>query len=271
MQKYILTLESLRYAISTQLKAKQLATRFKVTEAELADFMIQNKMYFECIGLTAKRLIDLGFTFKQLVAEYGYDFGTLYRIIYAKNDDFYVGKTVNYLKINGFVTKNKAKQADCTCICGKQVFLARHAVLSGGTKSCGCLGTGRRAKNALPTKNESLYDHKKQLFMSLVKDGVIFNTQSKIISKILKGETDADKIAMECNSELNYVYHTARDFDLAHKINKTQIDKTKRMNKEKTKRVCDMVASGCGVLEACDIVGIPHSTYKAYKDANSAA
>jgi hypothetical protein len=271
MQKYTLDLESLRYALLTKLKAKQLVARFKVTEDELADFMIKHEMYFDCIGLTAKRLNSLGVTFKQLIAEYGYDFGTLYRIFYVKNEQYYIGKTVNYLKIDGFSKQNGKYMADCTCIaCGSRVSLTKCYVFSGDTKSCGCLGTGRRAKGALPTKNESLYEDKKQIFLSLVKDGVIFNVQSKIIGKILKGETDAEKIAADCNTELAYVYHTARNFNLAHKINKTQIEKTKRLNSEKTKKVCEMVAGGTGILEACDIVGIPHSTYKAHRDSKSA-
>jgi len=264
MQKYTLDLESLRYAISTQLKGKRLATRFNVTEEELADFMIKNGMYFDYISLVAKRLHQLGTTFKQLIAEYGYDFGMMYRIFYAENDDFYVGKTVNYLKINGFLNKDGVQKVDCTCIaCGSQAFFGRCTVLSGATKSCGCLGTGRRPKGSFPTKNESLYNHKKEMFLSLVKDGIIFNVQSKIISKILKGETDAIKIAADCNSDVAYVYHTARDFDLAYKINKTQIEKTKKSNDEKTEKVIKLVKGGCFTKKAaCNEVGIPYRTFQ---------
>jgi hypothetical protein len=268
MQKYTLDLESLRYAVSKKLKAKQLATRFKVSSDELADFMIKHQMYFDCAGLTAKRLNDLGVTFKQLIAEYGYDFGLLYRLFYVKKDQYYVGKTVNYLKINGFVKENGLTRVDCTCLaCDSRVLLNRSYVLSGAIKCCGCLGTGRRSKHDLPTKNESLYENKKQIFLSLVNDGVIFNTQSKIISKILKGEQDPEKIARECNTELFYVYTTAREFDLAYKINKTQIQKNIKESKQKVRRVIKLISGGnITIKEACKEVGVSHSTYLNYVD-----
>jgi hypothetical protein len=268
MQKYTLDLESLRYAVSKKLKAKQLAARFKVSEAELADFMIKHQMYFDCAGLTAKRLNDLGVTFKQLIAEYGYDFGLLYRLFYVKNDQYYVGKTVNYLKIDGFVKEKGKTRVDCTCLaCGSKVLLNRCHVLSGAIKCCGCLGTGRRSKHDLPTKNESLYENKKQIFLSLVNDGVIFDKQSKIICRILKVENDPEKIAMECNTELFYVYHTARDFGLAYKINKTQIQKNIKESKQKVRRIYNLISGGAVTIkEACKEFGLSHSNYLNYID-----
>lgn len=51
----------------------------------------------------------------------------------------YIGKTINKLTVCNIVKKNNRLYFNCICECGKSALIRTDAVISGKTKSCGCL------------------------------------------------------------------------------------------------------------------------------------
>lgn len=52
----------------------------------------------------------------------------------------YIGKTYNKLTVTGYQkTNNKQRKFNCTCECGSEIIVGYANLISGHTKSCGCL------------------------------------------------------------------------------------------------------------------------------------
>jgi hypothetical protein len=131
-------------------------------------------------------------------------------------------------------------------------------------KSCGCLPRGKRIPDKLPIKNETLQTELRELTDLLVEKGVLFNVESKILNRIAKGETSAEKIAIELNCELEYVYKVARKHGCAEQVNEYSITKRQAANKEKVRKILSAVKHGnAGTL--CAEYNISPDTYRKYR------
>ena len=60
----------------------------------------------------------------------------------------YIGKKIARLTILGVIRKNNMTYFECQCECGKEKQIRAYFVVSGATKSCGCLSTEVKRKTA---------------------------------------------------------------------------------------------------------------------------
>lgn len=250
-----------------KLTIARFASKNGVSIEKICEILIKAGYFYIFPRETAIALHKNGVSLFDLVAKYGYGISII-SAFFQKEPEFYYGKSVNYLKVTGHSLTKKRVDFICECLaCGSVGFkVKKERLINGTVKSCGCLPRGKRKADILAIKNENLNVELADLCKQLINAGVVFNTESKIVDCIKKGMNNPEEIANKLGTSLNYVYLTARIHGLADKINTFNSDNSKNKMIAKTKKVMAMSKSGeCNILEACESVGIHHSTYMKYK------
>ena len=174
---------------------------------EICKTLIESKIYHLFPASIMRYLNNNGVSLFDLVAKYGFELHVLAKEFFQHGPEYYHGKTVNYLKIVSHIREKDAVYFVCEClVCGNPEFkIKKYNAINGLTKSCGCLPKGKRIPNEFPIKNETLQPELKALTSELLDKGVLFNNEAKIINKTRKGETSAEKIAIEFNCDSNHL------------------------------------------------------------------
>lgn len=233
---------------------------------EICKTLIESKIYHLFPASIMRYLNNNGVSLFDLVAKYGFELHVLAKEFFQHGPEYYHGKTVNYLKIVSHIREKDAVYFVCEClVCGNPEFkIKKYNAINGLTKSCGCLPKGKRIPNEFPIKNETLQPELKALTSELLDKGVLFNNEAKIINKIRKGETSAEKIAIEFNCDMNYVYKVARKHGYAEKVNRYSADNLHKANKEKVRKMLPAIKHGNSKI-LCREFNISQDTFRKYR------
>lgn len=81
--------------------------------------------------------------------------------------DNLIGKKFGRLTVVAFVKMNKhyAQVWKCKCDCGKEIEVVRQSLISGNTRSCGCLNDEVRHQKKTKTNNHSCPNCKKECYI----------------------------------------------------------------------------------------------------------
>lgn len=237
-----------------------------ISSEKMAELLLNSGNFHIYPSEIMKYMRKKGVTYFDMVAVYGFDLLCLSKTFFQHKPEYYYGKSVNYLKILGHVQENKGVYFICECLaCGSKDYkIKKHHAINGTVRSCGCLPKGKRIPDKFPVKNETLQTELQELTESLIEAGVLFNLESKIVNKIKKGADSAEKIALELNCELAYVYKIARKRGYSEQINQYTFNNIRNKNMEKTRKI--MKAAQHGTTKSlCQAEGIDFNTYAKYR------
>ena len=244
----------------------RLCKSLRISGDIVCDILIKSKIFHLFPKYIMKRLHENGVSYFDLIAVYGFDILCLSKTFFQHEPEYYYGKSVNYLKILSHVNRPGAVHFVCECLaCGSVGYeIKKYTAINGLIKSCGCLPKGKRIPDDFPIRNENLHIELKELTEKLLEAGVLFNNESKIINKIKKGEKSAEKIAIELNCALDYVYKVARKRGYSECINQFSAMNLYNKNKAKVVKMMPLIKHGnAGIV--CQEFGISHETYLKYK------
>ena len=243
----------------------KVALKYGVSIEKVCDILIDAKLYHLWPKYIMPRLVERGVSHFDLIAVYGFSILVVSRTFYNRPVDYYIGKEVNYLKVASYEKSKGSIYFICDCLaCGSTGNkIGKGAVIDGITKSCGCLPTGVRPKGAKAVRNETLKPELDALRAELIKKGVLYNLESKIVKKLKEGALSVNAIADAVGCQVDYAYDIVRKYGFGGVLSAHTIQTNYDTNKEKSRKVMK-VADG-DKMKVCKKLGISFATYKKYK------